>query len=98
MEGMNNLEKVLKALANRRRLALVAMLYKQKKVCVTDAAQILGLSVKATSKHLNILRQAGIAERTQVSLLAYYSLALSLSPLARSILPHISNSRELENS
>ena len=50
------MERVLKALANRRRLAMVSFLKKKKEASVGDVAEALRLSVKATSKHLNLMR------------------------------------------
>ena len=68
------MERVLKALANRRRLAMVSFLKKKKEASVGDVAEALRLSVKATSKHLNLMRSADILDREQRSLQMYYSI------------------------
>lgn len=84
---MKELEKVLKALANRRRLAIVALLRKERQMCVTDIARDIKLSVRSTSKHLAILRQADVLERVQMSLVVYYFIPPSRPKALKAILP-----------
>ncbi len=91
---MKYLEKTLKVLANRRRLAIIKLLLKKRELSVSDIAESIRLSFKATSKHLNILRQLDIVDRRQVSLTVYYRLLYPLPPVVQSIIKHISNSRE----
>lgn len=71
---MKETEKILKALANRRRLAILKFLNSTTKASVGDIAKVIKLSFKATSKHLGILRAADIVEREQVNLCMFYSL------------------------
>lgn len=79
------IEKVLKALANRRRLYIVKFLKKQKEASVGDIAAEIHLSFKATSKHLGVLANAGVIDREQRSSLVYYSLVPGMSEAARRI-------------
>jgi len=65
----------MKALANRRRLAILRYLKKTREASVGDIAEEIKLSFKATSKHLGILYAAGILEKEQRSLTIFYSLA-----------------------
>lgn len=67
-------ERVLKALANRRRLAIVDLLRKEKEKSVGEIADSIKLSFRATSKHLSILMNADILEKEQRSLQMFYSL------------------------
>ncbi len=83
---MKNLEKQLKALANRRRLAILKYLKKVRQASVGEIAGEINLSFKATSKHLNILSTADILEREQVSLSVYYRLASDLSATAKQVI------------
>ena len=80
------LEKVLKAIANHRRLAIVAHLKKVKASTVGDIAEKIDLSFKATSKHLAVLYAADIVEREQVSLTMNYTLSNPLHPLVQAAL------------
>lgn len=81
-------ERVLKALANRRRLAIIKYLKSEKEATVGDISHKIKLSFKATSKHLGILSAVDIVEKEQRSLQVWYSL----SPSAHSVAKYISNS------
>jgi len=71
---MKDLEKILKALANRRRLSILKLLKNQREASVGDIADNIRLSFKATSKHLNILAHEDLLDREQRSLTVYYRL------------------------
>jgi len=68
------LEKPLKALANKRRLAILGYLKRSKESSVGDIAHKIELSYRSTSKHLGILSSAGIVEKEQRSTVIYYHL------------------------
>ncbi|MEK9176953.1 MAG: metalloregulator ArsR/SmtB family transcription factor [Patescibacteria group bacterium] len=80
------MEKVMKALANRRRLLILKFLKKQKESSVGDIAEEIKLSFKATSKHLSVLSNAGIVDREQRSLQMFYSLVAHIPESARRII------------
>lgn len=71
----HNLERALKALANRRRLAILSHLKRQPEATVGEIAGAIKLSFKSTSKHLAILAAADMVNRDQRSLQMYYRLA-----------------------
>jgi len=83
---VKQLERILKAFANRRRIAIIVYLKKKTEASVGDIASEIHLSVKSTSRHLSVLSGAGILERDQRSLHAFYTLAPSLSEVARRII------------
>jgi DNA-binding transcriptional ArsR family regulator len=72
---VKNLERSLKALANRRRLAILRHLKKNKEASVAEIAGAIHISLKATSKHLGVLAGADIVEREQRSLFMFYRIA-----------------------
>jgi DNA-binding transcriptional ArsR family regulator len=80
---LKGLERVYKALANRRRLAILRYLKKNPGASVGVIASTILVSLKATSKHLIILAAAGLVEREQVSLNMHYRIASNLSVLAK---------------
>ena len=84
---MKKVEKILKALANRRRLAIVKYLNKVRKASVGDIADEIRLSFKATSKHLVLLSSADIIEKEQVSLRMIYRLSSPLHNILKTVLP-----------
>ncbi len=79
------MERVLKALANRRRIAILRHLKKNKEASVGDLSEAIKLSFKSTSRHLAVLIGADIVEREQRGLLVFYKLSTTLPPLARAI-------------
>jgi len=80
------LEKILKALANKRRILMLKILKKRKKISMGDTSNEIKLSFRSTSKHFSILYNAGIVEREQVSLTMYYSISTKPPQAAKLIL------------
>ena len=80
------LEKVLKALANKRRLAILKFIKKSSRASVGQIAGAIKLSFKATSKHLMILSNADILEKEQERLMMFYFLPEKSNPLVSKLL------------
>lgn len=80
------LERIMKALANRRRLSIVSFLKKKKEATVGNIAEEIRLSFRSTSKHLGVLAAAGILEREQRSVQMYYKVASDMPAPARTII------------
>ena len=83
---MKELERNLKALANRRRLAILKYLKESHEAPVGDIAAQINLSFKATSRHLTVLLAADIVEKEQRSSQVFYRLASPAKSAARYIL------------
>ncbi len=83
---MRGLEKIVKAVASRRRLAILQYLKNHREAPVGEIAGAIRLSFKATSKHLCILSAVDIVEKEQRSLQAYYALAKGQHPVIRQTL------------
>jgi ArsR family transcriptional regulator len=56
---MRELIKVLKAVSDKNRMRILKMLG-QKKMCVCEMAAVLGITQPSVSKHLSILKDAGL--------------------------------------
>lgn len=72
----NHLEaraKVLKALAHPSRLFIVEELEKEER-CVCDLTEMIGADVSTVSKHLSVLKQAGIVTDDKRGNLVFYQL------------------------
>lgn len=80
------LEKILKALANRRRIMILKFIKKSGRASVGEIASAIKLSFKATSKHLIILSNADILEKEQISLAMYYFLPKDNNPIVSKLL------------
>ncbi len=80
------LERILKALANRRRINILKYLKRTHKAAVGEIAEAIRLSFKATSKHLMILANADVVEKEQVGLLMLYFLPKAGDPITSKLL------------
>ncbi len=85
MKGKDQ-ERLFKAVANKRRIAILVFLKKRKTARVGEIADQIRLSLKATSKHLGVLHAAGFVDREQKSMEMHYRLADDLSQSAKAIL------------
>ena len=84
-----NLEKLLKAVANKRRLAILEYLSKEKEANVGNIAKHINLSFKSTSRHLSILSATDLVEREQRSLESFYSLSKDMPKVIRHIMSNL---------
>ncbi|MBI2639541.1 MAG: helix-turn-helix transcriptional regulator [Candidatus Sungbacteria bacterium] len=80
------IERVLKSLANRRRLAILKYLAKTRFATVNDIAEEIHLSHKSTSKHLKILTAVDILEHEQSNKYVFYRVADDLPTLVHPII------------
>jgi len=87
---MKELEKVLKAFANRRRLAIVRFLKGRKEASVGEIAEAIHLSFRSTSRHLAVLSAADILEKDQRSTQMFYRIAPHVGSVGRYILSLLS--------
>lgn len=72
---IQEIERVFKALANRRRILIVKYLHRTERAVVGAIAKEIKLSFKATSKHLIILSAANVVEKEQIGLTMEYHLS-----------------------
>ena len=80
------LEKVLKALANRRRIAILKYLRRVNTASVGDIAHEIKLSFRATSKHLSVLFSADVLEKEQFGLMVLYFISKVKHPIVSRLL------------
>mgnify|MGYP001266173754 CR=1 FL=1 len=80
------LEKIFKALANRRRLTILSFIKKKKQANVGEISEAIKLSFKSTSRHLNILVSAGILDKEQNGLFSVHSFSTEQSEILKKIL------------
>lgn len=73
MGSDKDFEKLYKALANRRRIAIVRYL-KSGSATVGEIAKSIKLSIKSTSRHLQVLLGAKFVVSEQHGLYVHYSL------------------------
>jgi ArsR family transcriptional regulator len=66
---------VLKALAHRSRLQIVKTIGRGE-ACVSDLRQVVGSDMSTVSKHLTVLKSAGVVEDRKSGLQVYYRLRI----------------------
>ena len=86
---MKEYERVLKALANRRRLAIIALLKKRNEATVGNVAEHIKLSFTSTSKHLNILARVDILDKRQQGLEVFYFIGTKVPIVAQSLIDRL---------
>ncbi|MEF3309452.1 metalloregulator ArsR/SmtB family transcription factor [Paenibacillus sp. GYB004] len=69
-----DMSQVFKVLADQTRLKVAYALCDEQELCVCDVANIIGSSMAATSHHLRLLRNMGIANYRKEGKLVFYSL------------------------
>lgn len=85
---MKDLEKILKAAANKRRLAILKYL-KPGEASVSAITKAIKLSFKSTSRHLAVLAAAEILDKEQRELYVFYRLAPNQHLLIKHLLSHL---------
>ena len=70
---MRALVKVLKAVADKNRLRIFKML-QHKKMCVCELAAALGISMPSVSRHLSMMKDAGLIEDERDGMWTNYML------------------------
>ncbi len=73
--ALPRLADLYKLLANPARLKILLVLSRTDKMCVGDLAQVLGLSIAATSHQLKILKDREWLDAQNDGKMVYYSLA-----------------------
>ena len=73
------------ACSNEKRLEILRMLRNRKYANVSSIAKSINLSIKSTSKHLQVLYQVHIIKRERESTEIFYSLNRPLNDVAKNI-------------
>ncbi|MDR3706774.1 MAG: metalloregulator ArsR/SmtB family transcription factor [Capsulimonadaceae bacterium] len=69
------IELVMKALAHRSRLLIVQTIGRGE-ACVSDLQLVVGSDMSTVSKHLTVLKSAGVVEDRKVGLQVFYRLRI----------------------
>jgi ArsR family transcriptional regulator, arsenate/arsenite/antimonite-responsive transcriptional repressor len=82
--AIDELENVFKALADKTRLRILALLGNNE-VCVCHIHDSLGLPQPTVSRHLAYLRKGGLVAARRDGVWMHYQVATALSPLVQGI-------------
>jgi ArsR family transcriptional regulator, arsenate/arsenite/antimonite-responsive transcriptional repressor len=83
--AVDQLESLFKALADRTRLRILALLGRNE-VCVCHIHDSLGLPQPTVSRHLAYLRRAGLVDARRDGVWMHYQVARSLNASVQSVL------------
>ena len=72
-------ERIFKALSDRTRLRMVSLVMKHE-LCVCEIMEVLNLSQSNASRHLTILKNAGVLSGRKQAQWAYYKISEMLPP------------------
>ncbi|MCF8565902.1 metalloregulator ArsR/SmtB family transcription factor [Alicyclobacillus tolerans] len=92
MDSFENTAEIYKALGDKTRLHMLALLAKDE-LCVCELVAILELSQPSVSQHLRKLKQAGLVKERKTAQWVFYSLHESTFPLLKetvNLLPDVS--------
>jgi ArsR family transcriptional regulator len=78
------------AFANPTRLRILNLLGAEKEICVCDLCEVLGELQPKVSRHLAILREAGLVQVRTDGKWKFYALAQAATPLHRTLLRCVS--------
>ena len=82
--AVDELERLFKALADRTRLRILALLGNNE-VCVCHIHDSLGLPQPTVSRHLAYLRRSGLVAARRDGVWMHYHVSRSLSPVIRGV-------------
>lgn len=83
------LEVFAKALADQTRLRILSLLVQNPQLCVCELTDALELAQPKISRHLAILREAGLLQDRKLGLWVHYRLHDNLQPWAKLILTQV---------
>jgi DNA-binding transcriptional ArsR family regulator len=85
-EEFENLSNGLAMIGNSVRLKLLYLLNQEKRLCVCDLSDILGISISAVSQHLRKLKDRKIIQAEKEAQTIYYSLNQNFSHILQPLL------------
>lgn len=72
---MDNVIRVAKAFSDINRLRILNALYKKRELCACQVAELLGISSPSVSRHMDLLKSAGLISARNDGKWVYYSLS-----------------------
>lgn len=83
---MKDIAQFLKLLADEARLQMLWLLLNHRELCVCDLMEALGITQSKASRHLAILRHAGLVTDRKEAAWSYYSICPADNEVERALL------------
>lgn len=80
-ESFDYLANGLSLVGNNVRLKILYLLFEEKKLCVCDLSDILGMNISAISQHLRKMKDRNLLETEREAQTIFYSLTAEYSTL-----------------
>lgn len=90
------LSKGLELAGNNIRLKILFLLYEEKRLCVCDISDILGMSVSAVSQHLRKLKDRKLLENKREAQTIFYSLTKEYEKMLKPFFKMLNENKVLE--
>jgi DNA-binding transcriptional ArsR family regulator len=71
---LNELAKLIRIVGDESRLKILCVIFRHKKICVSNIAKELDISVAIASHHLKVMAEEGLLVPSQVGKCTYYQL------------------------
>lgn len=84
--NLKNIEKTMKALADKNRIRIIYLLKIKKGLCVCEITDIIGLSQPTISSHLKLLENAGLIGSHKDGLWVNYNINSQLDPFSSELI------------
>lgn len=94
--SFNYLSNGLELVGNNVRLKILFMLYEEKRLCVCDLSDILGMTISAVSQHLRKLKDRKLIQSDKEAQTIFYSLEKEYEKMLTPFFEILENAEILE--
>ncbi|PCJ96101.1 MAG: transcriptional regulator [Flavobacteriaceae bacterium] len=95
-ESFNFLANGLSLVGNSVRLKIGYLLFEEKRLCVCDLSDILGMNISAISQHLRKMKDRGLLETEREAQTIFYSLTTEYATLLHPFFEILDKNKLLE--
>ena len=95
-ESFDYLANGLSLVGNSVRLKILYLLFEEKKLCVCDLSDILGMNISAISQHLRKMKDRNLLETDREAQTIYYSLTAEYEKLLNPFFAILDKNKVLE--
>jgi len=95
-ESIDYLANGLSLAGNSVRLKIIYLLFQEKKLCVCDLSDILGMNVSAISQHLRKMKDRNLLETDREAQTIFYSLSAEYEKMLYPFFEILGNKKILE--
>jgi len=95
-ESFDYLANGLSLVGNNVRLKILYLLFEEKRLCVCDLSDILGMNISAVSQHLRKMKDRNLLETEREAQTIFYSLTVEYSTLLNPFFEILDKNKILE--